>query len=327
MELWTELDQLHATGGFNEWRSNKGFANTFPQPVVGLWSFAFMYYWPTCCWVNVWGQDSYFYSDTDGDGVLDRLTPNSAAPDYLDITMTWYLELHGRKGVAATNIALLVSIPFITGTLAVLIFMWLFYGIKVQPICSVFNISTKYCTRYVQFGNTFNSLHAAVSSISVHQSIGVAGAPLQHCYSKRSPNGRTSSALKPLSGFEDLTSPMADSNRYSLVTDSDTFHPPSNNGFDSSTIESSSYSIEPPPTSSSSVNGARSSDEHQFTDTLSSNLRLVPSFLSQSDQQHLTDYDAAPPGFSSPSHYSSSPARSRIAPASREHFQESHWVQ
>ncbi|KAJ3985674.1 modular protein with glycoside hydrolase family 13 and glycosyltransferase family 5 domains [Lentinula detonsa] len=141
------VPQLIATGGFNEWGTNKGIANTFSQSGDGLWEFTFMYYWPTYFQVNVWGQDNYFYGDTDGDGVLDRLPPNSAAPNYLnmsapplphlswtvfidDSTMTWYLEPHGREGVAATMYALLVSIPLITGTLAVLIFMWSFYGIK-----------------------------------------------------------------------------------------------------------------------------------------------------------------------------------------------------
>ncbi|KAJ3792076.1 chitin synthase-domain-containing protein, partial [Lentinula aff. detonsa] len=138
----------------------------------------------------------------------------------------------------------------------------------------------------------------------------------------------------------------AESNRYSLVTDSDTFHPPSNNGFDSSTTESSSYASlrqrhdsntllmlpaplsvnrqpQPPPMASSSslsVNGARSSEEHQYTDTSSSNLRLIPSFQSQSDQQHLTDYDASPAGIAPPSRYSSPGARSMESPQPRANF-------
>lgn len=141
------VPQLIATGVFNEWGSNKGIANTFSQSADGLWEFTFMYYWPSYFQVNVWGEDNYFYGDTDGDGVLDRLPPNSAAANYLnmsapplphlswtvfidDSTMTWYLEPHGREGVAATLYALLVSIPLITGTLAVLIFMWSFYGIR-----------------------------------------------------------------------------------------------------------------------------------------------------------------------------------------------------
>ena len=46
-------------------------------------------------------------------------------------------------------------------------------------------MSKEHCTKYVQFGNTFNLLHAAASFISVHQkSIGVAG--VSDKYGKRS---------------------------------------------------------------------------------------------------------------------------------------------
>jgi alpha-1,3-glucan synthase len=46
---------------------------------------------------------------------------------------------------------------------------------EMKEVCSAFNI-TKNCTKYVQFGNTFNLLHATALFISEHQnSIGVAG--------------------------------------------------------------------------------------------------------------------------------------------------------
>lgn len=45
-----------------------------------------------------------------------------------------------------------------------------------KEVCAAFNISKQHCRRYVQFGNTFNLLHAAASFISAHQkSVGVAG--------------------------------------------------------------------------------------------------------------------------------------------------------
>jgi len=54
-----------------------------------------------------------------------------------------------------------------------------------KEVCSAFNISKEHCTKYVQFGNTFNLLHAAASYISVHQkSVGVAG--VSDKYGKRS---------------------------------------------------------------------------------------------------------------------------------------------
>ncbi|THH14948.1 hypothetical protein EUX98_g9539 [Antrodiella citrinella] len=56
---------------------------------------------------------------------------------------------------------------------------------EMKEVCSAFNISKEHCTKYVQFGNTFNLLHVAASFISVHQkSIGVAG--VSDKYGKRS---------------------------------------------------------------------------------------------------------------------------------------------
>ncbi|KAE9388610.1 glycosyltransferase family 2 protein [Gymnopus androsaceus JB14] len=120
-----------------------------------------------------------------------------------------------------------------------------------------------------------------------------------------------------------------DSNRYSLGTDSDTFHPPSN-GFDSSTIESAAYATprqrhdsntllmlpaplavnRQPMSSNSSVSGARSSEDAHYSDHSDSNLRLVPSL--QSD-------DAVPSNFSAalPSSRYSSPGRSMDPPQPR----------
>jgi hypothetical protein len=44
-----------------------------------------------------------------------------------------------------------------------------------KEVCFAFNITKENCTKYVQFGNTFNLLHAATSFILEHQnSIGVA---------------------------------------------------------------------------------------------------------------------------------------------------------
>ncbi len=40
--------------------------------------FQMMARWPSNVQLNVFGYDTYFYGDTDGDGVLDRLPPNSA---------------------------------------------------------------------------------------------------------------------------------------------------------------------------------------------------------------------------------------------------------
>ena len=103
--------------------------------------------WPTYLMLNVFSFDDYWYGDGDGDGIMDRLPPNTVAPNYLNLsappkphlawkivvddqTLAWTLEPKGESWIAAIMYALLVSIPILTGTLSVLIFMWSFYGIK-----------------------------------------------------------------------------------------------------------------------------------------------------------------------------------------------------
>lgn len=113
----------------------------------GRWELEVMDTWPSYIQLNVFGFDNYFYGDMDGDGVMDRLPPNSASPNYLnlsvpplphlswnvvvdDATLTWSLEPRGFSVVAATMYALLLAIPLITGVMAVLVFRWSFYGIR-----------------------------------------------------------------------------------------------------------------------------------------------------------------------------------------------------
>jgi alpha-1,3-glucan synthase len=139
--------QFLVRGPFNNWGFDKGIPNLMTQNSDGLWELEIMAAWPTFVQLNVWGYDDYFYGDTDGDGVLDRLPPNSVAPNFLNIsappsphlswslliddsTMTWTLQPRGQAVVTAVMYALLLSIPLITGVLAVLIFMWTFYGIR-----------------------------------------------------------------------------------------------------------------------------------------------------------------------------------------------------
>ncbi|KAG6866947.1 hypothetical protein C0991_003863 [Blastosporella zonata] len=141
------VPQFLARGPFNDWGFDQGISSLMTQNSDGLWELEIMASWPTYVQLNVWGFDNYYYGDTDGDGVLDRLPPNTMAPNYLnmsapphphlawsllvnDSSMTWTLEPRGQSSVGAIMYALLLSIPLITGALAVLIFMWTFYGIK-----------------------------------------------------------------------------------------------------------------------------------------------------------------------------------------------------
>jgi alpha-1,3-glucan synthase len=113
----------------------------------GKWELEIMAQWPTHIQLNIWGYDDYYYGDVDGDGVLDRLPPNTAAPNYLNMSappyphlawtltvddrlMTWTLEARGQSSVGGIVYALLFSIPVVTATLAVVVFRWSFYGIR-----------------------------------------------------------------------------------------------------------------------------------------------------------------------------------------------------
>ena len=89
--------------------------------------------------VNVFGNDDYFYSDTNSCGVLDRLPANSLALNFVnmsappkphlswtliidDAMMTWSLQPRDCLSTSAIIYGLLF-IPFITAVTAVYIFM------------------------------------------------------------------------------------------------------------------------------------------------------------------------------------------------------------
>jgi alpha-1,3-glucan synthase len=141
------VPQLLARGPFNSWGYDKGISAEMTQTSDGQWELEVMSTWPTILQLNVFGYDDFYYGDVDGDGVLDRLPPNTAAPVYCNLSapprphiswtlvvndadLTWSLEPRGQSAIGAIMYALLLSIPVITGTLAVVVFMWSFYGIK-----------------------------------------------------------------------------------------------------------------------------------------------------------------------------------------------------
>ncbi|KAK2466883.1 hypothetical protein APHAL10511_001141 [Amanita phalloides] len=141
------VPQFLVRGPYNNWGFDEGLPSTMQLNSKGQWELEIMSSWPTYLQLNVWGYDDYYYGDYDADGVLDRLPPNTVAPNYLNLSappsphlswslivddtqMTWSLQPRGESSVGAIMFALLLSIPLITGTLATVIFMWSFYGIK-----------------------------------------------------------------------------------------------------------------------------------------------------------------------------------------------------
>ncbi|KAF9541123.1 glycoside hydrolase [Agrocybe pediades] len=156
-----------ARGPFNNWGFDQGVQNAMQLNKDGKWELQIMASWPTYVQLNVWGFDDYFYGDSDGDGVLDRLPPNSVAPNYIrisappaphlswslfvdDATLAWSLVPRGQASVGIVMYALLLSIPLISGILAVLIFIWTFYrvrhnqyGVRVKNHTNYFSIFGK----------------------------------------------------------------------------------------------------------------------------------------------------------------------------------------
>ncbi|KAI5452972.1 hypothetical protein NCC49_006506 [Naganishia albida] len=140
--------QLIARGSFNEWGYDSGAASDLKNN-DGIWTIPLMASWPTFIQLNVYGYDDYFYGDTDGDGVLDRLPPNAQAPNYLNISVPpsphlswtvtindatgeWYTTPRGHYMVQVILFVLLLVIPPLTAMIAVIVFRYSFYAIKVN---------------------------------------------------------------------------------------------------------------------------------------------------------------------------------------------------
>ena len=73
-------------GPFNSWGLDVGINSLMRQNLDGKWKLDIMASWPTYVQLSVWGFDNYYYGDVDGDGVLDRLPPNTLAENYLNIS-------------------------------------------------------------------------------------------------------------------------------------------------------------------------------------------------------------------------------------------------
>ncbi|KIL69786.1 glycosyltransferase family 5 protein [Amanita muscaria Koide BX008] len=141
------VPQFLVRGPYNSFGFDKGLPSTMRLNSQGQWEMQIMAAWPTNVQLNIWDFDDYYYGDVDNDGVLDRLPPNTVSPNFLnlsapppphlawsllvdDANMTWSLQPRGQSIVGATMFILLATIPLITGTIAALIFMRSFYGIK-----------------------------------------------------------------------------------------------------------------------------------------------------------------------------------------------------
>ncbi|KAK4686309.1 hypothetical protein P7C73_g3822, partial [Tremellales sp. Uapishka_1] len=141
--------QLLARGSFNTWGYDLGAASAFSQQGDSNWALPFMAAWPSYIQLNVWGFDTYYYGDTDGDGIIDRLPPNSESANYLnisvppsphlawtvvvnDLTGEWSTEPIGNQNLNIAAFVLLLIVPILTAFAAAATFRYSFYSIKVN---------------------------------------------------------------------------------------------------------------------------------------------------------------------------------------------------
>ena len=141
--------QLLARGAFNTWGYDLGASASFQLNNDDTWNLPLMSAWPNIIQLNVWAYDDYYYGDQDGDGILDRLPPNSESPNFLNMSVPpaphlawniivdgqtgqWSVEPIGHQNVSIIAFVLLLMIPMITAFAAAAIFRYSFYSIKVN---------------------------------------------------------------------------------------------------------------------------------------------------------------------------------------------------
>ena len=165
-----------ARGPFNAWGYDSGINGIMTHNLDGKWELQITDNWPAYVQLNMFDFDDYFHGDIDGNGVFDRYWKfGDTVRRYPDIDIYHVNNYHGA----------LVPLYLLPKVLPVCLSLHNtgFQGLwplrakeEMKEVCSAFNISKEHCTKYVQFGNTFNLLHAVTSFISIHQkSIGVAG--------------------------------------------------------------------------------------------------------------------------------------------------------
>lgn len=144
-------------GEFNDWGYDSGRDNSMKLTGNNTWEMHFMYEWPAQIQANIWGMNpdgksdqTFIYGDIDGDGVLDRLPPNSLSDNVFNMSSapawpylsykvivkddTWQIQAV-PTGSAILQIWLfwfLAIIPVITAGLAGWVYMRGFYQVKVN---------------------------------------------------------------------------------------------------------------------------------------------------------------------------------------------------
>ncbi|CED84111.1 alpha--glucan synthase [Phaffia rhodozyma] len=144
------VPRVLARGTYNQFGYDQGLQASFKQvDDSGNWEMPLLTIFPTLMQINHFGFDDYFYGDADGDGVLDRLPPNSLTPNYLNLTAPprnklgwtiqvndqtgkWTLEPRGHAWVSLIIWILVCTIPPLTAVITAVSFRKRFYAIKIN---------------------------------------------------------------------------------------------------------------------------------------------------------------------------------------------------
>ena len=146
-------------GAFNEYGYDSGLTEMMQQDAGGLWQYDFMTEWPSQFQCNVWGSDlsgqpdlTRAFGDVDSDGVLDLLSPVSLLKNVVNITdfppspyvayhitvndadLRYYVNPTGSRFAQSLVYALLATIPILTGSLGVWLYLHVFYDVKFNEL-------------------------------------------------------------------------------------------------------------------------------------------------------------------------------------------------
>lgn len=153
---------LFWNGPYNQYGYDAGLDNEMTHTADGIWEHHFMAEWMksgVVAQINVWGinpdgkpDQSFVLGDIDQDSVLDRLPPSSLADVALNITeappkpflgwkitlndgtMKFKLEPSGNMWLQLIFYILLWTLPILTASIAVWMYMQSFYDIKFNEI-------------------------------------------------------------------------------------------------------------------------------------------------------------------------------------------------
>lgn len=146
-------------GSFNQYGFDSGSSETMAQDKSGIWQYDFMTEWPSEFQINVWGSNpdgqpdiTRAFGDVDNDGVLDLISPVSLLKNVVNVSayppsphLAYQIDLNdgdmryrltpiGSQWRQSAIYALLIAIPILTGSVAVWLYLFVFYDVKFNKI-------------------------------------------------------------------------------------------------------------------------------------------------------------------------------------------------